>query len=263
MKDTNENSRILSIGAIAIVLMMAWQMRTRPAGSVTLPESLEPVQKLQRLPSSATPAEGSVPSAKKNQGDSKEALLQALRATKECYASETCDFPQTDPKSYEIAVGQTLKGLLTDYRTQFGTDPANFAEMQSLALEYIQSTDEYLQDEALTMFAALPTSSENLQAITEGLNGTTDALLVEQAMNEMKRYLGTSDEPVVHEYLRELLGQGGVFPSEAAAKRILSFINAKSFSDYERLARLLPDNATVGQDLRTALDEYRRLQSGG
>lgn len=257
----NENSKSLSIWAIAVVLLMAWQMRSRPAGTVNLPEDFEPVQKMQRQPSS-TP-DGQTPGNVPRSVTDKEALLQTLRTTKECYASEKCDFPQTDPKSYEIAVGQALKGLLTEYRTKYGADPKNSGDTQALALEYIQSQDEFLQEQALSMFATLPTSSENLQAMTAALVDTTDPLLVDQAMNEMKRYMGTSDESLVHDYLRELLGRGGVFSSEAAAKKILSFINSQSYTGYEGLARSLPSNSSVGQNLRTALDEYLRLQTGG
>jgi hypothetical protein len=257
----NENSKSLTIGAIAVALLMAWQMRSHPVGTVKLPEDFEPVQKHQRQPSSKP--DGEQPTVKPRSVSDKESLLQAIRATKECYASEKCDFPQTDPKSYEIAVGQALKGLLSDYRTKFGSDLKNAAETQALALEYIKSQDEFLQEQALSMFSSLPISSENIEAITAGLADTTDPLLVDQAMNEMKRYIGTSDEAQVHNYLRELLGRGGVFSSEAAAKKILSFINSQSYGGYEGLARTLPSDSTVGQNLRTALDEYLRLQSGG
>lgn len=257
----NENSKSLTIGAVAVVLLMAWQMRSHPVGTVKLPEDFEPVQKLQRQPSSQP--ESQEPAKKPKSVSDKEVLLQTIRTTKECYASEKCDFPQTDPKSYELAVGQALKGLLIEYRTKFATDLKNSAETQALALEYMKSQDEYLQEQALSMFSSLPTSSENLEAITTGLADTTDPLLVDQAMGEMKRYMGTSDEAQVHNYLRDLLGRGGVFSSEAAAKKILSFINSQSYGGYDGLARSLPSNSTVGQNLRTALDEYLRLQSGG
>lgn len=256
----NETTKSLSIGAIAVVLLMAWQMRSHPAGTVKLPEDLEPVQKLQREPSSHDSAQ-KVP--KEKAPDSKNSLVQAIRVTKECYASEKCDFPQTDPKSYEIAIGQSLKFLLTEYRTKYGTDPNNFGEMQELAGEFIKSSDEYVQEQALEMFSALPVSSENLEVITQALGDTTDPLLVEQTMNEMKRYMGTPEEVQVHAYLRGLLGEGAMFSSEAAAKKILSFINTRSYPGYEGLARSLPPNSTVGQNLRTALDEFRRLQTGG
>lgn len=255
-----ESSKSLTIGAISVVLLMAWQMRTRPAGTVSLPEDLEPVQKMQRQPSSQ-PKNPETPKPKSV--TDREALLQAIRETKECYATEKCDYPHTDPKSYEIAVGQTLKGLLNDYRTKYGVDPKNSGEMQILALEFINSDDEYVQEQALNMFSALPPSSENLQAIVQAMGDTTDPLLVDQAMNEMKRYMGTSEEATVHAYLRDLLGQGSVFSSETAAKKILSFINSQSYPGYEGLVRGMPSNSTTAQSLRTALDEYRRLQTGG
>jgi len=256
----NETTRSLTIGAIAVVLLMALQMRSHPAGTVSLPEDLEPVQKLQRQPNSSKSLQAE---SDENKSDSKQSLVQAIRSTKECYASEKCDFPQTDSKSYEIAVGQSLKSLLADYRAKYGTDPKNHPEMQGLARDFIQSPDEYVQEQALEMFSVLPPSSENLESITQAMGDTTDPLLVDQTMDEMKRYMGTSEEAQVHMYLRGLLGDGAVFSSEAAAKRILSFINTGSYPGYEGLARTLPANSTVGQNLRTALDEYRRLQTGG
>lgn len=255
----NETSKVLTMGAVAVVLLMAWQMRSHPVGNVKLPEDLEPVQRLQRVPSSQGPAVTKAGAPKSE----KEELVQKIQSFNDCYASEKCAFPQTDPKSYEHGVGQAIRDALEEYRVKYGKDSKNTGEMTKLAQQFMPSTDEFVQEQALEMFTALPPSSENLQAITEALRDTSDPLLVDQAMNEMKRYIGTADEVRVHEYLRELLGRGGVFSSEAAAKRILSFINQNSYAGYEGLAQSLPSNSTTAQNLRTALEEYRRLQTGG
>ncbi len=257
-----DSSKSLTIGAIAVVLFMAWQMHTRPAGTVILPEDIEPVQKMRRQPSSQ-PKNPETPKPKPKSVRDREALLQAIREAKECYATGKCDHPDTDPKSYGLSVGKTIKNLLGDYRTKYGVDPKNFGEMQALALEFINSDDEFVQEQALNMFSALPPSSGNLQAIVQAMGDTTDPLLVDQTMKEMKRYMGTAEEPTVHAYLRELLGQGSVFSSEAAAKKILSFITSQSYPGYESLARGLPSDSTMAQSLRTALDEFLRLQTGG
>lgn len=257
-----EKSKSLQLAAIAVALFMAWQMSSRPVGTVSLPEETS----LASTAAAPTPtvAGPAVPGGSlQKKTDDKEALLQVLQQLKACYASEQCPFPHSDPKSYDLAVGQELKSLLAEYREQYGKDPQNFAEMKALAHEFILSSDEFVQEQALEMFSALPPSQENLVALTQALKDSTDPLLVEQAMQEMRRYLGGSDEALVHDYLRELLGQGGVFASEAAAKKILSFINSRSYSAYEGMSRRLPPGSAAGQNLRMALEEYRRLQSGG
>jgi hypothetical protein len=259
---SSENSKALILGSIAVTAVLAWQMNTHSPFASTLPEAEEEAAVFSSQSPVAAPT-AVVPAAFLREPNGKAELMRAIHAANECYTSESCDFPMTDPKSYEISVGQHLKELLGEYRNQYGKDPKNRAEAEILARKFIRSADEFVQEISLEMLSDLPPSSENLQALTEALNGTSDPLLVEQAMDEMKRYLGTAEESQVHAFLRDLLDRGGVFSSEKAVQRILSFINPQSFPTYDNLARSLPINSTVAKDLRTALDEYRRLQSGG
>jgi hypothetical protein len=267
---SSENSKALILGSIAVTMLLAWQMKSHSSFASKLPEMDQTAfMGNRRLPAATTKSTATAvvttsdAATSYRDPNSKAELVSAIHAANECYASEICDFPNTDPKSYELSVGQNLKNLLSEYRNKFGRDPRNRAETESLAREFIRSGDEYVQETSLQMFSDSPPSAVNLQVLTEALKGTSDPLLVDQAMNELKRYLGTSEEHQVHEFLGELLGQGGVFSSEKAAQKILLFINPQSFSTYDNLARSLPSTSKVASDLRTALDEYRRLQTGG
>lgn len=193
----------------------------------------------------------------------KDLLLENLRQTQSCYQREDCDFPQTDPKAYDIAVGQRLKELLLQYRDRYGKDLRFQKDTAALAREFMKSEDHFVQEVSLLMLSGLPPSPENLDAILSSLSDTEDPLLVEQAMQEMKRYMGTSQEAQVHRFLQDTLEKGAVFSSEQAVQGVFSFINDHSYEGYVKLARSLSENSKVGQDLRALLEEYRRMRTGG
>lgn len=257
-------SKFFIIISLVLAALSLWQIKSVQKEDRSPLKSANPVPQEERQPAGTeinkkNPPSGSSGAILTNQ----DTLIQALRETKECYHSESCDFPQTDPKSYDLAVGQKLKDLLKSYRVSFAKDPRNQAQTESIAREYITSEDEFVQEVALEMMSELPPSEENLKLITESLHNTTDPLLVEQAMNEMKRHLGTEHEPLVHQYLKDLVGRGAVFSSEQAVRGMFAFINAKSFPAYAELARSLPASSSVGRDLKALLEEYQRQQTGG
>jgi hypothetical protein len=255
------NSNTVIICGVVLALATIWHLRPskshrQPASAnESLPaQALGPTLKKDfNLSASATPGSPS----------RKDELVKLIHETKECYASETCDFPNTDPKSYEIAIGQKIKELLKVYQSEFSKDAKYKTDTEKLAREFITLDDQFVQEVSLELLSDVAPSEENLKALAEGLNGTLDPLLVEQAMNEMKRYLGTNEEPQVHEFLQELLGNGSVFSSEKAVQGIFPFINPQSFPAYDKVARSLPPESSVGRDLRALLEEYRRQQAGG
>lgn len=256
-----QNSKTVIMGALILAVGLFWQLKsTRP---IKKPPSAE-----ETLPAAREPAAQGKESLNETANVSKtihgkDELVKLIYETKECYASESCDFPHSDPKSYEIATGKKLKDLLKAYRSKFAKDVKNKSETESLAREFMAVDDQFVQEVSLEMLSDVAPSSENLKVLTESLQGTLDPLLVEQAMNEMKRYIGTSEEPQVHRFLQDLLGQGAVFSSEKAVQGIFPFINPQSYPSYDKVARSLPADSSVGKDLRALLEEYRRMRTGG
>lgn len=254
-------SKAFIIGSILLAALSLWQMKSVRKADRISQKTTKSVSENTRTPANTQASQNAVVAG--TPPNDKEALLLAIKETKACYESETCDFPQTDPRSYELAVGKKMQELLKAYRTNFAKDPSNRQLTATLAREYIESTDEFVQEAAMELMSELPPSEENLKALTESLTNTSDPLLVEQAMSEMKRYMGTSSEILVHQYLADLLGRGAVFSSEKAVRGLFGFINSNSYPTYSELARTLPAGSSVGRDLRALLEEYRRQQTGG
>jgi hypothetical protein len=262
---SSSKKKVIVTGSLVAVALLGWKMKSqeRAPHEISLLQEEAVVADESRKPASVKAA---LPTADRTPAEAlgeKEMLVKSLHTMKACYASESCDFPHTDPKSYDIAVGQRIKDLLLEYRDKYGKDASNRTEAESLSREFVASDDGYVQEASLDLLADLPPSAENLKALTEALDGTSDVNLVEQAMKEFERYMGTPDEPMVHQYLEGLIANGGVFASEQAAKSIFHFINPRSYAGYSRVAAGMPANSTAGKDLRTLLEEYSRLQTGG
>lgn len=207
-------------------------------------------------PSPSARAPASVPSPSK-----KDALLGDLKKTKACYDSDDCDFPQTDPRSYSIAIGRHLASVLAELRENY--DPSQQNEMEAVAQEYMQVNDGFVQEQAIRIFSLLPPRTENLNAMISGLENSPDPTLIEQAMKEWERYVGTSDEPRIQEFLADFMAHGGQFSSEKAAELIGTFLNERTAPAFRATLASMVSTSTPAQYLRAALIEYDRQRTGG
>lgn len=189
----------------------------------------------------------------------KELALRTIRQLQRCYDSRTCPYDDSDPRAYELALGRDLASHLRSFHRDFKQDQKLIT---SLAKEFIQSGDGFVQEEALRMFAELPTSADNLDAITQNLASTPDPSLIKQALPEMQRYLGSPLEPKVHAFLSGTLATGAHFASETVSESITPFLTPKSLPTYQKTLNTLPPNARAAHNLGSALREYRRLQTG-
>lgn len=185
-------------------------------------------------------------------------LLKTIEQLEKCYGTENCNYPQTDPRSYELALNQDIARHLKEFKKRF---PGS-REYADLARKYMRSSDGYIQEAALDMLAQLPVSRENLSALTEGLAGTADAQLLRQALPQLERYLGTAMEKQVHSFLSSTITTGAHFSSEAAAQGIFPFINSSSYRVYREAVESLPAGSTTLRNLSSALKEFSRQQTG-
>jgi hypothetical protein len=174
--------------------------------------------------------------------------------------SEACDFPKTDPKSYHFGVSHALAAAILDFQRKH---PEAERELGEIGREQIKNPEPWVQAAALQVLGALPPSPENAAAIEEGLRNTPDALLVEKAMHELQRYLGTPWEADAQRIVGEIAAQGAHFSAQQAALMILPFINERSERDFRSLLAGMEAGSKAASYLRSALTEYARQRSGG
>lgn len=189
--------------------------------------------------------------------------LQALKESKSCLETESCDFPHTDPRSYSFAVGRRIAEQLGQLALAYADDPSLENEAMEAAREFMLVPDGFVQEQAMLLMGQLPPSSANVDAMITGLENSSDPLLVEQAMQEWERYIGTNDEPRIQDFLANFIAHGGQFSSEKASELILGFLNERSLPTFEeKLASMVPES-TPARHLRAALEQYRLQRQGG
>lgn len=195
--------------------------------------------------------------------EQKREALTAIQSIENCYQSNTCDYPQTDSRSYEFAVGRDLAAKLKQFHAQYRQDPSAQEELKKLALRAFKVEDGFVQSVALDMFKDLPIDQERLQVLGEGLQTNPDPMIAEKALGELQRYINTSEEGQMQSIVQGILGQGAHFASQKVGENILNFINDRSFPSYQQLQQQLPAQSRVSRDLAGALREYRRQRTGG
>lgn len=216
-----------------------------------------------RAPASSPPATPAIAPVKSAAPAPRGGQLQALRETKACLESESCDFPQNDPRSYSFAVGRRIAEQLSELGNAYSNDPSLENDAAEAAREFMLVPDGFVQEQAMLLMGQLPPSSANVDAMITGLANSPDPLLVEQAMKEWERYLGTADEARIQDFLADFIAHGGQFSSEKASELILGFLNERSLPTFEeKLASMIPES-TPARYLRAALDQYKLQHQGG
>lgn len=190
-------------------------------------------------------------------------LIAKIELTRSCFDRGNCAYPQTDPHSYDFAVGKVLAAEMRELRKDFGSDPAMQSEIEATARTLIGVEDGFVQEEAIKAFSLYPPRGENLAAMTSNLRNTSDPLIVEQAMKEMERYLGTNEEAHVQDFLVDLVAHGGQFSAEKASTLILTFLNDRSVDHFRSALAGMPAASAAARNLRSALDQYERAALGG
>lgn len=189
--------------------------------------------------------------------------LNKIEETEACYQSITCPFPQDDdPRAYDIAVGKELAKNIKDLHTEYRRNPKAETLLKEIGLKYFKSENGFVQEAALDILKDFDPDQEILQSMIEGLENTYNPKITELSLPELEKYLGTESESQVHHLLEKLM-LGAHFSGETASTHILKFINEKSYRNYQNLLKVLQVGTKNHQNLKSALSEYEKRQSGG
>lgn len=185
-----------------------------------------------------------------------------ITKTKACYSSHDCPFDQADPRAYDFAVGELLASQIKSTHQKFKNDPNARMSLKSLGIEFFKSENGFVQEAALDILRDFPNDEETFAALNEGLKESYNPLIVEMSLPELEKYMGTQKEDEVHNTLTDLM-YGAHFASQAVTQNILSFINPHSYDHYKTVLAQLNPQTQAYRDLKSALKEYEKRQSGG
>ncbi len=222
--------------------------------------SLLPYVDSQRSPSSQAPVVTTSGGAKPASAPKRHADIYA---TLQCWERDDCSYAQSDPRSYSFAVAKDLETKLSQFLSELQKDPTLAADAEKIALESMKVLDGHVQAKAMEIFGLLPKDPKYVEAIIGGLENTPNPLLIEQAMKEFERYIGTPEEQRIQEFLAEFIAHGAQFSSEKASEEIFKFLNERSVVLFREILPRMEPNSTPAQYLRAALLEYERTRMGG
>ncbi len=183
---------------------------------------------------------------------------QQILELKNCYETQNCNLDQSDPRAYDFAVGRKIAEKLREAHQKYKNDP----ELEKLAREFIKSEDGFVQAAALDILKDFPILSENLESVVQGIQESTNPLIVELSLPYLEQFLGSQSEPQVHKALNEML-TGAHLVSMSVSENILKFINVRSYPFYmQKLIQMNPQTKAY-QNLKSALKEFELQQIGG
>lgn len=188
--------------------------------------------------------------------------LKKITDIEECYQSFTCPFPQTDPRAYDLAVGRELAKNIKNLHNEYRGNPKAEYLLKELGIKFFKNENGFVQEAALNILKDFNPDQEILQALMEGLENTYNPKITELSLPELEKYLGSENETQVHGLLEKLI-LGAHFSGETTSAQILRFINESSYGFYKNLLKTLPVGSKNHQNLKSALSEYEKRQSGG
>ena len=186
---------------------------------------------------------------------SPEQRIAKLRELKSCYEGD-CNYPKTDPKSYDFALGAAIKAELLGLTAEIALASATQPEFSETAREFLVLDDGHVKEGALELIATQPTSSENLDAILSGIVDDIDPTLIEQALLELSRYKDSSDQIKINESLAKAIKTGAPFVAETISKKLTAILNRDNLSFYQNLLNQTEPNSRIYENLHASLQSW-------
>ncbi|MBL6988844.1 MAG: hypothetical protein ISR65_03665 [Bacteriovoracaceae bacterium] len=192
------------------------------------------------------------------------AALEQLSQVEACYTEQSCNFPDSDPREYDLMVGKKLKGQLMELYDNALDNKVDEIQLSNIAHHYIQLPDGHVKEGALMLFSTIPPNEDNLEAILKNIVAYHDANLMKKALIELQRYL---DNPswgaLIFNSFRQCLLNGSHFASKQLAKSVGPFLNDQNIGLYENLLDHLSAGKQTKQLLADSIKKYKKYQSGG
>src|SRR5665213_483538 len=179
-----------------------------------------------------------------------------LKRINMCYAGD-CNYPKTDARSYELAVGQDLKKMLFQMAEWVRSEGIAHPEISEIARRYVSSEDGFVQAAALDLLSTQGPNGDNLEAILTNVVAGYDSELIEHAMLELERYTSRTDLDKIDQALAQTLTTCAPFVAREVSTHIAPFVNERSYMFFQDVVAHLPLNSASRANLETSLAEYQ------
>jgi len=179
-----------------------------------------------------------------------------LKKIYNCYEKMNCPFPQTDSRSYDLAVGKKLKSKLEELYEKVEEEDYVDERVSTIAREYMKIADGHVKEVALMLLSTQPPSQENLDSILNDVINYHDSSLLNMAFLEFGKYDSVSDRQLIEESLFKNLQSGSILVREGITKNIYPMISSDNKERFVSLLQKLPSNSLMYRNLRNSLERF-------
>ncbi len=172
------------------------------------------------------------------------AFRERLHALSNCYESG-CVPENTEGRDRYFEIGQRIRKELIVMSRAVKKDHFQDEQISEIAREFLQNSDGHVKAAALELISTQSTSSENLQAILNGVILDSDPELIEQGFIQLSRYNYSYDRIQINQAVEETLLHGSPFVAQKIAEQIYSILDETSYPFYTQLASQLDDDSNV------------------
>ncbi len=196
-----------------------------------------------------------------NPNDNWDLQFSNLKKIEKCYEKEgTCGFPQTDPKSEYFAIGERLKKDLLKMQNFVVNNNIKNEKISEIANHFLATPDGHVKKAAMHLMATQETDLNSLDSLLNNVINYHDSQLIEQAMLELKRYLGNEqNESKINNALIRAMKSGAPFVSTEVSKHLGPFLNQKSYPLYKSTLDTVSKGSHTHKNLKNVIAEYQLL----
>ncbi len=189
--------------------------------------------------------------------------LREMQRLLKCFESENCNFDQSSAQSYRIALRENLMNEIFQFQQVVERnnyqDPNLISRATEISRFFLEFPDDDIKDQALSLAASLPISNSICDSIIVGLGESVSAPLYEKGLEELKRYISTSEKSKVDEFLLQSLVSGSSYVSKLVARESLAFISNENTPRFLQVLNQLPKRSQAFELLKANVDESMRM----
>ncbi len=193
--------------------------------------------------------------------------LKEMQRLLRCFESENCNFDQSTPQSYHIAIREGLIQELKNFRSividQNYSDPQLLDRASAITKFFLGFPDDDVRVQALSLAHALPASNEVCEEILASMNESVSAGFHEVAMKEILRYKDSSEKPRIDDTIAQIIRTGSSVTARQAARDLYPLITADNVPKFLQVMNELPRRSLEFEMLKAHLNEFSRQNRGG
>lgn len=189
-----------------------------------------------------------------------------LLKTKSCLKTQDCDFPDSDPREYNLSVLKEVSLQLETLRPQLISNwfRLNY-KVKDAVISSIKLDDGFVKEEVLELLNSLTLdeSNEYLPLVLDEVIDHHNSELVPEAFKFIKKTATPKNEIQTAKRIAKAIVSGAPHASQAMSKDVSMLISPNTAEIYKEALSSLPKQAPETEYLTSALSEFELRKSGG